>query len=120
MQCSICDPATIILISNFSYSLFSNPTHKTKIGTANRWDTTNNKPAGRLLLMVSQKEGPAVRSYLLHSSLAGVRVCGALYQSQQMYKNVGPNPFCLAKWAYFDFSSLNITGSHTEHQWSCA
>jgi hypothetical protein len=31
MQCSVCDPAKIILTSKFSYSLFSNPTHKTKL-----------------------------------------------------------------------------------------
>jgi hypothetical protein len=84
MQCSVCDPAKIILTSKFSYSLFSNPTHKTKIGTANMWDTANDKPAGQLLLLVNQKEGAAVRSYLLHSSLAGVRLWGALYQSQQI------------------------------------
>jgi hypothetical protein len=77
MQCSVCDPAKMIPTSKFSYSLFSNPTHKTKIGTANRWDATTNKPAGQLLLLVNLKEGAAVRWYLLHSSLAGVRLCGA-------------------------------------------
>jgi hypothetical protein len=75
MQCSVCDPAKIILTSKFSYSLFSNPTHKTKIGTANRWDTTTNKPAGQLLLLVNLKEGAAVRLYLMNTSLAGVRLC---------------------------------------------
>jgi hypothetical protein len=37
---SVCDPAKIFLTSKFSYLLFCNPTHKTKTGTANRWETT--------------------------------------------------------------------------------
>ncbi len=35
----------------FSYVLFCNPTHKTEIGTANRWGTTNSKPPGRIIMM---------------------------------------------------------------------
>jgi hypothetical protein len=35
-----------ILPSKFSYLLFFNPTHKTKTGTANRRETTNDKPPG--------------------------------------------------------------------------
>jgi hypothetical protein len=27
-------------------TFFSNPTHKTEIGTANRWETTNSNPSG--------------------------------------------------------------------------
>jgi hypothetical protein len=45
-QCSVCDLAKIFLTSKFSYSLFSNLTHKTKTGTANRSETTNSKPPG--------------------------------------------------------------------------
>jgi hypothetical protein len=39
-MCSVCDPAKIFLIYKFSYLLFSNPNHKTKIKTAIRWDRT--------------------------------------------------------------------------------
>jgi hypothetical protein len=39
-QCSVCDPAKILLVSKFSYLLLSNPTHETKTGIANRWKTT--------------------------------------------------------------------------------
>jgi hypothetical protein len=34
--CSVCDPAKIFLTSKFIFFRFSNLTHKTKIGTANR------------------------------------------------------------------------------------
>jgi hypothetical protein len=34
--------------------LFSNPTRKTKIETANRWETTNSKPPGPII-MANQK-----------------------------------------------------------------
>ncbi len=32
--------AKLFLTSKFSYLLFSNPTHQTKLGTAKRWTTT--------------------------------------------------------------------------------
>ncbi len=35
----------------FSYVLFCNPTHKTEIGTANRWGSTNSKPPGRIVMI---------------------------------------------------------------------
>ncbi len=35
----------------FTYVLFCNPTHKTEIGTVNRWGTTNSKPPGRIIMM---------------------------------------------------------------------
>jgi hypothetical protein len=45
----------IFLTSKFSYLLFSNPIHKTKTGTANRWETTNsNLP--RPIIMIGQSE----------------------------------------------------------------
>jgi hypothetical protein len=61
------DPSLVIYF-------FSNPTHKTKTGTANRWETTNNKPP-----LVNQKQGTTLRSYLLHSSLAGAQLCCTFY-----------------------------------------
>jgi hypothetical protein len=45
----------IFLTSKFSYLLFSNPTHKTKTGTAKGWETTNsNLP--RPIIMIGQLE----------------------------------------------------------------
>jgi hypothetical protein len=43
--------AKIFLTSKFSYSLFSNPTHKTKTETTNRLETTNRKPLGPIIMV---------------------------------------------------------------------
>ncbi len=54
----------IFLTSKFSYLLlFSNATHKTKIGTANRWETTHSN-----------------RVKLSRQWTTSVRLCSALYQ----------------------------------------
>jgi hypothetical protein len=37
-------PQKYSLTSKFSYLLFSNLSHKTETGTANRWETTNSNP----------------------------------------------------------------------------
>jgi len=67
---SVCDPAEMFFTSKFSCVLFCNPTHKTETGTANRWETTNSKPPGRIIMMgQSETQRVAVRSYLLHSFL---------------------------------------------------
>jgi hypothetical protein len=59
---------------------FSNPTHKPKTGTANRWETTNSNPLGPLKLS--------------SQSTADVRVCCAFYQPQQtVQKCWGQNHF---------------------------
>jgi hypothetical protein len=44
---NICDSANIFLTPKFSYLFFSNNTHKTKTGNANRWEITNSKPPVR-------------------------------------------------------------------------
>jgi hypothetical protein len=67
--CSVCDPAKIFLTSKFSYLPFSNPTHKTKTWTANRWETTNSNPHGPIKLSSQLTKG--------------VRLCCAFYQPQQ-------------------------------------
>jgi hypothetical protein len=33
------------------YLLFSNPAHKTKTGITYRWETTNNKPHGPIVMI---------------------------------------------------------------------
>jgi len=75
---SICDPAKIFLTSKFSYLLLMTPPIKLITG----W-----LPIGGKLLIAhhlhqslwstNQKQGAAVRSYLLHSSLAGEQLCCA-------------------------------------------
>jgi hypothetical protein len=40
-RCSVCKPPQLCLTFKFSFLFpFSNPTHKTKAGTANRWETS--------------------------------------------------------------------------------
>ncbi len=67
------DPAKIFLTSKFSYLLFSNPTHGTKTGTTNRWETTNSNPPGPIKLS--------------SQSIASVRLCCAFYQPQKIVQN---------------------------------
>ncbi len=49
-QCSECEPAKKFSHPSFSCLYFSNPTHKTKTGIANRWEITNSNPAGPIKL----------------------------------------------------------------------
>jgi hypothetical protein len=45
----------ISLRSKFSYVFFYNPTHKTKIGTTNKWETSNRKPLGPIIMIRQSK-----------------------------------------------------------------
>jgi hypothetical protein len=57
---------------------------------------------GRVLIANHQKEGAAVRSYLLLSSLAGARLFAVPFTSlSKQLKSAGPKAFCLAKLACF-------------------
>jgi hypothetical protein len=62
----------IFLTSKFSYLLFSNPTHKTKTGTANRWETTNSNLPRPIIMIGLSEIGSSSQS-----SLAGVQNCRA-------------------------------------------
>jgi hypothetical protein len=62
-------PCKIFLTFKFSNLLFSNPSHKTKTGTANRWETTSSNPPWPIKLS--------------SQSIAGVRFCCAFYQPQK-------------------------------------
>ncbi len=73
--------------------LFSNTSHKTKIGIVNRWETTNSNPPGPIKLSSQSTEGSAVPFTSLSSIL---------------WKNVGPKPFCWAELPCFEFSSFNF------------
>jgi hypothetical protein len=86
LRCSVCDPAKIFLTSKvYSYFLFSNPTHQTKTGTANKWKTTYSNPPGPINLS--------------SQSTTGVRLCcGFLPASANGAKmNVGPKPILLSQ-----------------------
>jgi hypothetical protein len=41
---------------SFVKYFFFQPTHKTKTVTANRWETTNSKAIGRIIIMIGQSE----------------------------------------------------------------
>ncbi len=106
----VCNPAERYLTSKFSYFHFSNPTHKTKTGTANRWETANSKSPGAII-MISQwerKQGPAVRSYLLYSSLASVRLYCAFHQPQQTVQKWWGKTILLSQTGIVDFPSSNF------------
>ncbi len=84
-------PYKIFFTSKFSYLLFSSPTHKTKTGTVNMWETTNTNPRGPIKLSNQSTAGQA-----------GVKLCGASHQPQQTVQK------CSAKLTCFDFSSSNF------------
>ncbi len=104
--CSVCDPAKRFLESKFGYLPFSNPTQKTKTGTANRWETTNSNPPG-LIKLSSQ-------------STAGVRFCCAFYQPQHPVQKCWAKTIVLSQTSMFwlFFIQFSFAGPHTEHQWS--
>jgi hypothetical protein len=82
-QCSLYDLAKMYFTSKFSYLHFSNPTYKLKLRPqiGGRLLITNHLKQS--LWLVNQKEGTAVRSYLLHCSLEGVRLCCGFYKPQK-------------------------------------
>ncbi len=100
-QGSVCDPTGLFLTSKYRYLLFSNPTHKTKSGTANRWETTN-----------SNAPGP-------------IKLSG---KSQQMlgfavpFKMLGQNHVLQSQTGIFWllFVQFSFAEPHTEHQWWCS
>ncbi len=73
--------AKIFLTFKFNYVLFSNPSHKTKTGTANWWETTNSKPPG-LIIMIGQS-GTGSCSQITFITLFSGRHGYTFYQPQQ-------------------------------------
>jgi hypothetical protein len=69
-QWPLCDPTKIFLTSKFSYLLFSTPTHKTKTGTANRWETTNSKALGPII-MIGQSETGSISQIIFITHFSG-------------------------------------------------
>ncbi len=108
----MCDPAEILLISKFSCWLVSNLTHKTKIETTNRWEAANGEAPLPITLISKSQTWSTVRSYLLHSLRAGVRVCCAFYQPQNTLQN---------SWAKNHFAEPNwhvLTSFHPIFNWA--
>jgi len=62
--------------------LFSNPTHKTKIGTANWWEITNSKPPGPIKLSSQSTARP---KYVLGFAVA-------FSSLSKLCKYAGPKP----------------------------
>jgi len=59
--------------------------------------------------LTNEKQGPAVRSYILHSSLAGAQLGGAFYKPQKTEQNMlKKNHFLEPHLAFLDFSSSNF------------
>jgi hypothetical protein len=77
---------TYVILQNYVSHLsfifiFSNPTHKTKIGTTNRWKNINNKPLRPIIMigkLIKNKEQQSL--YLFCSYLRGVMLYCAFYQ----------------------------------------
>jgi hypothetical protein len=62
--------------------------------------------------LANQKQGAAVRSYLLHCFLAGEEHCCGFHQPSKLNKYAGEKLFYWAKLACVDFSSsgFNVQG----------
>ncbi len=76
-------PLSVWTPASLPYILFCNPAHKTEIGTTHRWELLIANHLDQSVQLTNQKWGATVRSYLLHSSLAGAEVCCAIYQPHQ-------------------------------------
>jgi hypothetical protein len=59
---------------SFIFISFSNPTHKIKIGIANRWGTTNSKPPKPTITIGQSKIEYGNQIKLLQSSLANAQL----------------------------------------------
>jgi putative component of membrane protein insertase Oxa1/YidC/SpoIIIJ protein YidD len=106
---------TYILVMYSLRILVCNPTHKTEIGTANRWGTTNSKPPGRIIMtgQIRNTEQRLDHIYytLLYRSIALLRFLSAMVkrfspamathailQSQNHFCE--PNQHCIL-WIFF-------------------
>jgi hypothetical protein len=110
----MCDPAEILLISKFSCWLVSNLTHKTKIETTNRWEAANGEAPLPITLISKSQTWSTVRSYLLHSLRAGVRVCCAFYQPQNTLQNSWAKTILLSQTGMFWLLFIQFL---IEHRW---
>ncbi len=76
--CSVWDPPKIFFTSKFSYRLIlATPPIKVKTRIANRWETTNSKPLGPIIIMMRQSETQSNNSQIIFITLfsAGAHPC---------------------------------------------
>ncbi len=69
--------------SFFFFFFFSNPIYTTKTRTANRWEITNSKPLGPIIMIGRSETRSSSQIIFIKLSLASVRLCCAFYQRQQ-------------------------------------
>jgi len=99
--CSVCDPAKIFPASKFSYLVFRNPTPMSETETANRWETTNSKPAGPIIMIGQSETWTSSQTIFIYSLLWQVHVFDVPSTSQsKLCIYAGPKPFCWAKPAF--------------------
>jgi hypothetical protein len=79
--------------------IFATPPVRLKLGT------TNSKPPGPIIMIDQSKIRITMRSYFLHSSLAGAQRCCAFNQPQQTEQTCRRKTISRAKPANFDFPS---------------
>jgi hypothetical protein len=69
---------------------FSNPIDKTRTGTANRWETTNIKPLGPIIMIVRPFRNRELSDHHIHYKPLLSQVLGffcAFYPPQQIVQN---------------------------------
>jgi len=74
------------------------------------------------LWVANQKQGEAVRSNLLFSSLEGTRLCCGLHHPQRTGQNWWAKSILLSQRPHVltFLHPILISGSHTEHCWTCS
>jgi hypothetical protein len=90
-------------VTLYDYLLFFHLAHKTKIGTAKRWETTKSKPL-RPITSVNQKFRAAIRSYLLLFS-------GRCYTSLHLL-SASANSAKMVHWNHFAELNQHILQGH--------
>jgi hypothetical protein len=107
-RCSVCDPAKIFFTSKFSYLILFNPTHQAQIGTANRWETTNCKPSGPIIMMC-QWETPRADVFITLFS-TGAQHCCAFCQNHFPDMLTFLHPMWLCRFTYWTQLEMLLVG----------
>ncbi len=122
----LCDSAKIFLPSKFIYLFIPTPPIKLKLGLQIGGSLLIANHLDQSLWLANQKQGAAVGSYLLHSSLAGVRLCCAFYQPQQTVQKCWAKTILLSQtgmfWLFFiqfylQGHMLSTAGDALRHIW---
>jgi hypothetical protein len=97
-------PAKVFLTSKFGYLTFCNPAHGTETETANRWETTNSKPLGLIIMNGQSQTG--TNSQIIFIALFSLTGCTALlYFLLALAKNyqsiMGQNNIAQPNWDVF-------------------